>query len=76
MFHILEHSLQFMKEINLICMWECVKKKKKKSDLTPLVILNIFISNCNLITHYFSVTVTDYSYFYFVIKLRNSVTCN
>ncbi len=40
------------------------------------VILNIFTSNCNLITHFFSVTVTDYSYFYFVIKLRNSVTCS
>ncbi len=73
MFHILEQSLQFMKEIHKICMWECVWKK---SDVTPFVILNIFISNCNLITHFFSVTVTDYNYFYFVIKLRNSVTCN
>ncbi len=48
----------------------------KKSDVTPFVILNIFISNCNLITHFFLVTVTNYNYFYFVIKLRNSVTCN
>ncbi len=55
-------------------MWECVKKKK--SYVTPLVILKIFISNCNLITFFFSVIVTDYSYFYFVIKLRNSVTRN
>ncbi len=54
-------------------MWECMKNK---SDVTPLVILNIFISNCNLITHFFSVTVTDNSYFYFVIQLRNSVKCN
>ncbi len=51
---------------------------EKKSDVTPFVILTIFISNCNLITHFFSVTVTvtDYNYFYFVIKLRNSITCN
>ncbi len=40
----------------------------------PFVIFNIFISKCNLITHFFSVT--DYNYFYFVIKLRNLVTCN
>ncbi len=25
---------------------------EKKSDVTPFVILNIFISNCNLITHF------------------------
>ncbi len=31
--------------------------------------------NCNLVTRFFSVTVTDYSYT-FVIKLRNSVTYN
>ncbi len=30
----------------------------------------IFISNCNLITHFFLVTVTNYNYFYFVIKLQ------
>ncbi len=48
----------------------------KKSDVTLFVILNIFISNCNLITHLFLVTVTNYNYFYFVIKLHNSVTCN
>ncbi len=52
-------------------MWECVWKK---SDVTPFVIINIFTSNCNLITIFFLVTVTDYNYFYFVIKLRNSVT--
>ncbi len=46
-------------------MWECVWKK---SDVTPFVILNIFISNCNLITHFFLVTVTNYNYFYFIIK--------
>ncbi len=50
-------------------MWE-------KSDAIPFVIINIFISNCNLITHLFLVTVTNYNYFYFVIKLRNSVTFN
>ncbi len=54
-------------------MWECVGKK---SDVIPFVILNIFISNCNLITQFFLVTVTNYNYFYFVIKLRNSITCN
>ncbi len=54
-------------------MWECVWKK---SDVTLFVIVNIFISNCNLITFFFLVTVTNYNYFYFVIKLRNSVTCN
>ncbi len=40
----------------------------KKSDATLFVILNIFISNCNLITHILLVTVTNYNYFYFVIK--------
>ncbi len=34
----------------------------------PFVILNIFISNCNLITQFFLVTVTNYNYFYFVIN--------
>ncbi len=34
---------------------------RKYSDITPFVILNIFISNCNLVTHYFSVTITNYS---------------
>ncbi len=33
-------------------------------DVTPFVILYIFISNCNLITHLFSKTVTDYIYIY------------
>ncbi len=47
----------------------------KKSDVTLFVFLNIFISNCNLITHLFLVNVTNYNYFYFVIKLRNSITC-
>ncbi len=45
-----------------------------KSDVTLFVIINIFISNCNLITHFF--LVTEYNYFYFVIRLRNSFTCN
>ncbi len=35
---------------------------KCEKNLTPFVILNIFISDCNLITHFFSVT--DYNYFY------------
>ncbi len=58
-----------MKEINSICIgsvWE-------KSDVTPFVIRNIFISNFNWITHFFSVTATDYNYFYLVIKLHNFV---
>ncbi len=42
----------------------------------PVVIINIFKSNCNLITHFFSVIVADYSYIYFVIKLHNFVKCN
>ncbi len=42
----------------------------------PFVIINIFTSDCNLIKHSFLVTVTDYSHFYFVIKLRNFVTCS
>ncbi len=42
----------------------------KKSDVTPFVIINIFISNCNLITIF--LTVTDNNYFYFVIQLCNS----
>ncbi len=54
-------------------MWEWVWKK---SDVTPFVIINIFISNCNLITNIFLVTVTNYNYFYFLINLRNSVTFN
>ncbi len=49
---------------------------RKYSDVTPFVIIHIFISNCNLITHSFSVIVTDYSYIYLVIKLRNFATCN
>ncbi len=48
----------------------------KYSSVTPFVIVNIFISNCNLITHFFLVTVTNYSYIYFVIKLRNALACN
>ncbi len=56
-----------------VCVCVCVCEKIR---CNPFVILNIFISNCNLITHFFLVTVTNYNYFYFVIKLRNSVTCN
>ncbi len=39
----------------------------KYSNAIPFVIVNIFISSFGLITHYFTVTVTDYSYIYFVI---------
>ncbi len=46
------------------------------SDVTPFVIINIFIRDCNLITHSFSLTVADDSYIYFVIKFCNFVTCN
>ncbi len=63
--HILKQSMQFMKEINKICMWVyCMCEK--------------IISNCYLIIKKLSVTVTDYNYIYFVIKLRNLVrpTCN
>ncbi len=31
-------------------------------DAIPFVIINIFICNCNLITYFFSVPVTDYNY--------------
>ncbi len=40
-----------------VCVWTY-------SDVTPFVIVNIFISNCNLTTH-----------IYFVIQFCNSVTC-
>ncbi len=43
----------------------------KYSDATPFVIINIFKSN--LITHSFSVTVTDYNYIYFVIMLFSNM---
>ncbi len=49
---------------------------RKCSDVTPFVIINFFKSNCNLITHFFSVIVTSYSYIYFVIKLRSFITSN
>ncbi len=48
-----------------MCVW-------KYSDATPFVIINVFISNCNLITHFFSVT--DFSYIYFVIKIQDAIT--
>ncbi len=57
-----------------VCVRACVRacvRVCKNWDATPFVIINIFISNCNLITYFFSVTVTDYNYIYFVIKLRN-----
>ncbi len=34
---------------------------RQHSDGTPFVIIHIFIGKCNLITHSFSVTVTDYN---------------
>ncbi len=37
------------------------------SDVTSFVTVNIFKSNCNLNTHSFSVTVTGYSYIYYLI---------
>ncbi len=49
---------------------------RKYLDVTLFVILNIFISSLIVITHSFSVTVTDYNYISFVIKLHNFVTCN
>ncbi len=41
----------------------------KYSSVTSFVISNIFINNCDSITYFFSVTVTDNNYIYFVIKL-------
>ena len=41
------------------------QKKGLTSDVTHFVIINIF-----------SVSVTDYGYIYFVIKLFNTVICN
>ncbi len=49
---------------------------RRYSDAAPFVIIKIFMSNCNLTTHFLVVTVTDYSYSYFVIKLRKFFTCN
>ncbi len=72
---ILEQSMQFMQTI-IYEISVCGCAYEKKSDITPFVIINIFKSNCNLITHFFLVTVTNYNYIYFVIKLRNLVTCN
>ncbi len=48
---------------------------RKYSDVTPIAITDIFINTCNLITHCFSVAVTDYNYIYFLIKLHNFRTC-
>ncbi len=44
-------------------MWVFVwKNKNKKTVITLFLIIDIFISNCNLITlFFFSVTVTDYN---------------
>ncbi len=50
--------------------------KRKFLAGTPFAIINIFINNCNLTTHFFSITVTDNDYIYFEIKLLNYVTCN
>ncbi len=65
-----------MKEIDIICTWVCVKKinKKRKSDVTPFVIINMLISI--LIYVVYLLHATDYSYVYFAIKLLNLVTCN
>ncbi len=49
---------------------------RKYSDGTSFVIINIFQNNCNLITLSVFVTVTDYSYICYVIKLCNFITCN
>ncbi len=48
---------------------------RKYSHVTPFAIINIFM-NCNLITHSFSVAVTNYRYTHLVIKLHNFDTCN
>ncbi len=45
------------------------------SYVNPFVIVHIFISN-SFNNKKISVTVTDYSYIYFVIKWHNSFTCN
>ncbi len=49
-----------MPQTLLYRMWECVWKK---SDGTLFVIHKIFISNCNLITRLFLVSVTNYNSF-------------
>ncbi len=38
-------------------------------DVTSFVTICIFISNCDVITHSFSVAVTEYRYIYFVIDI-------
>lgn len=43
-------------------------KSALDSNVTSFVIIKMFISNCNLTTQFISVTVTDYTYIYFVIK--------
>ncbi len=63
MFRILEKSLQIMKELYWIWDLGYVGVCVKKSDVTPFVISNIFISNCHLITQFVLVTVTDHNYF-------------
>ncbi len=50
--------------------------KEEYSDVTSCVIINIFESNCNLSTHFFLVSISDYSYIYFVIKLCNFAAGN
>ncbi len=49
---------------------------RKYLYVIPSLIINIFISNCNLIIYSVSVTVTDYKYIYFVVKLCSFSTCN
>ncbi len=59
-FHILKLSMPFGREMCVNNIFRC----------NPFVIVNIFISICNLITQFFSVTMTDYSYIYFVVQFR------
>ncbi len=49
---------------------------RKYSDITPFVIINTFMSNCDLTTHSVLVTVPDYNHIYFKNKLSNFITCN
>ncbi len=64
------------RQINKLILFNILAFYRKYSDVTPFIIVNIFIGNCNLITHFFLVTVSDSSYIYFVIKLHNAITCN
>ncbi len=59
-------------------MWVFVwKNKNKKTAITLFLIIDIFISNCNLITLFFFLSNCNWlqlGYIYFVIKLRSLIS--